>query len=90
MKPDQTVLPLSVAIVLTMLTTTQSGAAVKQLPRPGEFQIVTSGDGSRAWRINTLTGEMLYCSPEEDSDLPVCKRVEVPAQPGRGAAPKEY
>jgi hypothetical protein len=90
MKPDRNGLSVITSIALRILSTGQAGAAVRQLPRPGEFLIVTSGDGTRAWRINTLTGAMLYCIPEEDSEVPICKRVEVPAQPGQGSAQREY
>lgn len=90
MKHNQKMLSVMTASLLLMLLAAEASAAVKQLARPGEFQIVTSGDGTRVWRINTLTGELLYCSPEEDSELPVCTRVEIPEQPGGRTAPKKY
>ena len=87
MKSSQKYLSVFMISLSTLLAMTDSFAAVTILPNPGSFQVVTSGDGTRAWRINTLSGEMLYCSPEEDSELPVCRRVEIPVQAGQGTAP---
>lgn len=83
-------LTATIASVALLAVTGPASTAVKQLPRPGGYQIVTSGDGTRAWRINTLTGEMLYCSPEENSDLPVCKRIDTPPPRGGEPAQKKY